>query len=306
MANIQTKVTKDGIDLKNRYRRTMTDLQSSISDIMSVSREMVQFIKVDPNAKKYGIHLSKILKTVQGMSDVINKIYVNKNMLNPEPVYVDKALEYILKERRGLAAYAKITVIEEYGAPQIKVVIDRTEFLELVKHALSNAQEAVAGGGDFTVRTIYQAEHKLIRIEIEDTGCGVSQSIRPHIFSKFFTTKEGKEGLGLTIINDTVQKYGGSLDLESSGEGKGALVTIILPENHDLFDEVNYYKKKFYYSGRVDAFVQKFMLGWGDDKVDALLAALCQVEAGYKCLGRDAVNDLLKQKKDFFLGRRKQ
>ena len=40
--------------------------------------------------------------------------------------------------------------------------------------------------------------------------------------------------------------------------------------------------------------------------VDALLADLCQLEAGYKCLGRDAVGELLKQKKDYFLGRGKQ
>jgi signal transduction histidine kinase len=305
MQESKPRVTRDIIDLRNRFRRTITDLETFSGDIMSASREMIQFIKVDPNSKKYGVYLSKILKNIQSMNEVIVKIYANRHAINPEPIYVDNALQHILNERREKPEFATLKLVEEYNAPDIRTVMDRVEFEEMMTHLIKNAQEAVNGDGRITLRTHYQAEKKLVRIEVADNGCGITSGIRPHIFSRHFTTKEGREGLGLAIVNDTVQAYGGTVDAESGGEKRGAVFTVVLPENLDLYDEVRYYTNKFYYSGKVDAFVQKFLLGFSDDKVAQFVNELCQLEPGYKCLSREQINTLLSKKKEYFLGRSK-
>ena len=75
-----------------------------------------------------------------------------------------------------------------------------------------------------------------IRIEVEDTGPGMSAEVQRKIFDPFFTTKPPGEGtgLGLAICLRIVESYGGRLGVRSE-EGKGALFTILLPvfEEHD-------------------------------------------------------------------------
>jgi len=300
------KVTRDLLDLRNRYRRTINDLESSIGEIMSVGGEMVKVIKNDPNFKKYATYLTKILKNMQSMHEMINKIYSNKSMINPEPIYVDKSIEYIVNEKKSLPQFSHIGFDQEYKASDVKMVIDRTEFEEMIKHILNNAQEAINGNGKITVKTSSLKENKQIRIDIVDNGCGITNTIRPHIFTRYFTTKEGKEGIGLTVAHDTIQAYNGSIDVESRGEGQGCVTTIIMPENLELYDEVKYYKTKFYFSKRVEKFVKEHLLGWGDDKVSELLEHLVKLDPGYQCLTKEQVNILLNQKKTYFLGRAKQ
>ena len=68
-----------------------------------------------------------------------------------------------------------------------------------------------------------------IRIVVEDGGEGVAPSIRERIFDPFFTTKPGGTGLGLSISQNILRQHGGSLRLESNGEGPNrAVVTLPL------------------------------------------------------------------------------
>ncbi len=72
--------------------------------------------------------------------------------------------------------------------------------------------------------------HSGIRIEVEDTGPGISAVVQGKIFDPFFTTKPPGEGtgLGLAICLRIVESYGGRLGVRSEG-GKGTLFTILLP-----------------------------------------------------------------------------
>ena len=74
-----------------------------------------------------------------------------------------------------------------------------------------------------------------IRIEVEDTGPGMSAEVQGKIFDPFFTTKPPGEGtgLGLAICLRIVESCGGRLGVRS-GEGKGTLFTILLPVFEDL------------------------------------------------------------------------
>ena len=69
-----------------------------------------------------------------------------------------------------------------------------------------------------------------VRIEVEDTGPGMSAAVQGKIFDPFFTTKPPGEGtgLGLAICLRIVESYGGRLEVRSE-EGKGTLFTILLP-----------------------------------------------------------------------------
>jgi len=108
---------------------------------------------------------------------------------------------------------------------------------ELVKQVLwnlfINAFEAMPDGGSLQISArkenggaIFQ--QIAVRIEIRDTGKGFDESLMPHLFTPFWTTKEQGSGLGLAIVKRVVDTLHGSVFGENHPEG-GALVTILLP-----------------------------------------------------------------------------
>jgi two-component system, NtrC family, sensor histidine kinase PilS len=108
---------------------------------------------------------------------------------------------------------------------------------ELVKQVLwnlfINAFEAMPDGGSMQVLTRKENggadfQQMAVRIEVRDTGKGFDDSVMPHLFTPFWTTKEQGSGLGLAIVKRVVDTLHGRVFGENHPEG-GAQVTILLP-----------------------------------------------------------------------------
>ena len=71
---------------------------------------------------------------------------------------------------------------------------------------------------------------RYVRIEIADTGSGISREIKERIFEPYFTTKKFGEGsgLGLSVSLGIVENHGGAIDVEST-PGRGTVFTVFLP-----------------------------------------------------------------------------
>ena len=80
--------------------------------------------------------------------------------------------------------------------------------------ALNNAKDLIAG--DY------------VRIEVSDTGCGMTEETRAKIFDPFFSTKFAGRGLGLAVVQGIVRDLGGAIDIVSA-PGKGAAFQVLLP-----------------------------------------------------------------------------
>jgi len=90
-----------------------------------------------------------------------------------------------------------------------------------------NAIDAVSARGLVTVKTWATADRAYC--SVGDTGAGMSEEVRRQALAPFFTTKGPKsQGLGLSMSYGTVQRLGGTLDIESQ-PGSGTTVTISLP-----------------------------------------------------------------------------
>jgi CheY-like chemotaxis protein len=92
---------------------------------------------------------------------------------------------------------------------------------------LLNAADAISQGGRITLRT--WAEDDRVYCSVTDTGLGMPEEVRRRALEPFFTTKGPKAtGLGLSVAYGTVQRYGGTLTIESA-EGQGTTVEVSLP-----------------------------------------------------------------------------
>jgi CheY-like chemotaxis protein len=119
------------------------------------------------------------------------------------------------------------------------------QLLRVVTNLLTNAREAMQDAGELLVRTenVYIDQPRngfshtievgeYVRLEVADSGGGISPEVRDRIFDAFFTTKTtGKRrgsGLGLSVVQTIVEDHGGHLDLDTE-VGRGSTFTIYLP-----------------------------------------------------------------------------
>ncbi|HEV2880498.1 MAG TPA: ATP-binding protein [Pyrinomonadaceae bacterium] len=113
--------------------------------------------------------------------------------------------------------------------PQIgEVATDEVLVRQILDNLLTNALDAVERGGSINVSTALDGERA--RIEVADTGAGISAETLVRIFDPFYTTKEaGKgSGLGLAISATLAEALGGALTVESK-LGAGSRFRLWLP-----------------------------------------------------------------------------
>jgi two-component system NtrC family sensor kinase len=106
---------------------------------------------------------------------------------------------------------------------------NRQQLVQLVINLVTNACQAMEGGGQLTVTT-RECEHERLLVSIADTGVGIPMRNLKRIFEPFFTTKGAGQGtgLGLSIVARIVEYHRGEIQVYSS-PGAGSTIDIRLP-----------------------------------------------------------------------------
>jgi signal transduction histidine kinase len=105
---------------------------------------------------------------------------------------------------------------------------DERELQQCFLNLIFNAIEAMPSGGKLQIISELEKDNKNVRIEIRDTGYGISKKNIEHIFDPFFTTKgEGEgTGLGLSIVYGITKNHKGNISVNSRvGEGSSFVLT---------------------------------------------------------------------------------
>jgi len=117
--------------------------------------------------------------------------------------------------------------LERPDAP-VHVLADDGELRMVLLNLLQNAHHAMPRGGQLIARIGVEADEAVI--EITDDGMGIPQEILPQIFDPFFSRRGDGEpgtGLGLTIVKNIVERFGGRVAIDSR-PGHGTRFTIHL------------------------------------------------------------------------------
>jgi signal transduction histidine kinase/CheY-like chemotaxis protein len=110
---------------------------------------------------------------------------------------------------------------------------DADRLQQIVWNLLTNAVKFTPKGGRIQVKLQRVDSH--VEIVVSDSGVGISKEFLPHVFDRFrqadasTTRLHGGLGLGLSIVHQLVDLHGGTVTVQSEGEGKGATFTITLP-----------------------------------------------------------------------------
>ncbi|MUG93716.1 PAS domain S-box protein [Scytonema sp. UIC 10036] len=129
----------------------------------------------------------------------------------------------------------------------IPVIGDSERLQQIIWNLLSNAIKFTPQGGRVEVRlSVVKHKESLLhtnsqfpfpyaQIQVSDTGIGISPDFLPYVFDRFrqadssTTRSYGGLGLGLAIVSHLVELHGGTIHVESPGEGQGTTFTVKLP-----------------------------------------------------------------------------
>lgn len=110
---------------------------------------------------------------------------------------------------------------------EARALVDAPRLLRVLHNLVSNALEAMRGGGSLEIRCGRAGGSCLLRVR--DGGCGMTEEVRRRVFEPFFTHgKAHGTGLGMAIVQRIVAEHGGSIRIESA-PGQGTTVELGLP-----------------------------------------------------------------------------
>ncbi|MBW4421228.1 MAG: response regulator [Myxacorys californica WJT36-NPBG1] len=163
----------------------------------------------------------------------VSRILQGKLSLNVVPIHLASTIQAAIETVRLAAEARSITIEADLDSKVGPISGDSTRLQQIVWNLLSNAVKFTPTGGRVEVRLAEvndQAE-----ITISDNGKGIPANFLPYVFDYFrqedgaTTRKFGGLGLGLAIVRHLVELHGGTVQVESPGEGLGATFTVQLP-----------------------------------------------------------------------------
>jgi PAS domain S-box-containing protein len=118
---------------------------------------------------------------------------------------------------------ATIRLEANLAQEDLPIVGDETQVQQVLMNLCLNARDAMPRGGLLRVWTRIEKKEEgpgRVCLSVEDSGQGMNEEVRGRIFEPFFSTKEGGTGLGLAVVGQIVESYGGQIDVRSQpGQG---------------------------------------------------------------------------------------
>ncbi len=174
--------------------------------------------------------LAKIESAALHGREIVRKLMLFARQTPPrkEPVQINRIIEMALAllETRMTASHVQLVRQLDESIPE--TVVDTAQYVQVVVNLAVNALQAMPEGGSLVLST--KKTEAGIQLIVEDTGTGMSESVRKQIFLPFFTTKDVNEGtgLGLAVVHGIVTAHGGTIEVNSE-PGVGTTFIVTLP-----------------------------------------------------------------------------
>jgi two-component system NtrC family sensor kinase len=178
-----------------------------------------------------------VQESIQGAEQIRNIVQIFKNSgltttANRTLLNVHAILNSAIAMASFEAKHKNVTIEKKFLA-NIPLIESNSGLLhQLFLNLLINAYQSIAEKNKkhnkISIRTFLKSSK--LRVDIEDTGSGISPDLLPHIFEPFISTKQNGEnsGLGLSICQEILHNLGGKIKVHSE-LGKGSLFSIYLP-----------------------------------------------------------------------------
>jgi PAS domain S-box-containing protein len=223
--------------MKDEFLATVShELRTPLTSILGWSRMLLSGTLDEATSLRAVETIERNAKSqAQIIEDILDasRIITGKLSLDVQPVELVIVLESAINAVRPAAEAKGIQIETAFDAEANRVSGDANRLQQVVWNLLSNAVKFTPGGGRVQVQ-LRQAEG-YVEIVVSDTGQGIDKEFLPYVFERFSqadsstTRQHGGLGLGLAIVRHLVELHGGTVAVESAGEGDGTRFTVRLP-----------------------------------------------------------------------------
>ena len=194
--------------------------------------------------------VSKVMDQAGQMNDLVTEIidfrkYEQDMMkLRVSPVDVNIFVEDVARKFTEMAADKAVDLSFNADPSRPKVYIDVHQMQKVMRNLIFNAVKYTRSGGSITL-SVKHDEDDRVEIHVKDTGIGISEEDKEHIFERFYQAGSGQEsgiessGIGLALVRDIVLKHGGSVSVTSKlGLGSDFVVSLRRGSGHFAGDDM--------------------------------------------------------------------
>jgi len=231
------KQAEEANRIKDEFLATLShELRTPLNAILGWA-QVLRTGKVDPETT--GRALEAVERNARAQAQLISdlldvsRIITGKLRLELEPVDLSRVIDAALDSVRPAADAKGIRILLMLDRNAGPLVGDPDRLQQVAWNLLSNAIKFTPQGGSVEVR-LGQREGQA-EIAVEDSGAGIRPDFVPYVFDRFrqaessTTRMHGGLGLGLSIVRHLVELHGGTVAVESRGEGQGSTFTVRLP-----------------------------------------------------------------------------
>ncbi len=202
------------------------EINNSLAPIKSISGSLQTMLGRNSLPEEIGGDVDRGLEVISSRAEALGRFMASYTKLArlPEPELVPT---HVVALVRGVADLETRVAVEVVGGADVTLRADADQLEQALINVLKNAVEATleAEGELVTIRWLTRGG--MLHILIEDNGPGLADT--GNLFVPFFTTKPGGSGIGLVLARQIAEGHGGTLELESRSEGRGARARITLP-----------------------------------------------------------------------------
>ena len=223
--------------VKDEFLATLShELRTPLNAILGYSRMMRSGLlpgekqrRAIETVERNAIALAQIIEDVLDVSRIVS----GKIRLNVTPVDLPDVVREALDTVRPAADSKGVAIESIFDLGEAAVYGDPDRLQQVLWNLVSNAVKFTERGGRVQVRLGRVGSH--VEMSVSDTGIGIPRSFLPHVFERFrqaeagMTRARGGLGLGLAITRHLVELHGGTVDVASEGEGRGATFWVRLP-----------------------------------------------------------------------------
>lgn len=177
--------------------------------------------------------LADIAHQARRATDVIRNLrnLIERRNIDVAPLALNPLVQQIvdLVQMDARASPVRIHLQLADGLPP--VLGSAVQLQQVILNLIANARDAIAlaGVADGHIAVVTrQDDPRWLRVAVIDNGPGIQPALVEHVFSAFFTTKDGGTGMGLWIAQMIVEQHGGELSVENM-QGGGACFSFSLP-----------------------------------------------------------------------------